>query len=635
MSDAPLIATLALSLGALGRFAWPPNGKRRELDLVIGLVSLGIGIYAGGALLGFVLPVLAIVGALIIGSGLRPNELGAAIEDGTAALSAPGVGRDVTQDRPLGASTFAPGRRAFLPFAVLALAAVALLVFAMTHLVAGKYSWLLGGVPRAGAPSKTFEALIRQLGFGLFPWSAVAIFALARPLTRLDGEGPATNTRLAFVSLYLLLFAGLGFAVSGYLQRRAERRPLRRAAGDRAGAGRVLRRGAGGKRRRARGRAVDGDWDADHRARFLPRPRGAGVRPPQREGEVAGHIQVGQFFMVFGFIVAAGVYGGLAARSRALGKVAGPDPASLRPTRRFLDRSFVLAGRYGLQIAIGCAVLFAFYLAQGLVPRLSTHLSFKPVLESYAKFAHEGEKIRQVPHRGTRLDVLQQADDGRIAVAGSRRAVPARSRPRVRDGPDRRAGGAGRRVQAGARPLLRRRRVVVEVLAGDEPARARTARRQPAGEQRLDGAGGYPSAHPPWSWRVPLSATFGDAVELVGADYPTSVRRPGKIPLDLFFRVKAKVPGSYKIFLHFDGPAAPRVIGDHDPVNHAFGTSYWLPGESVRDHYETDVPLMTTPAGTYTIYMGFWPGGEGKRLKVTQGNHDGADRIRLGTIEIK
>ena len=35
MSDAPLIATLALSLGALGRFAWPPNGKRRALDLMI------------------------------------------------------------------------------------------------------------------------------------------------------------------------------------------------------------------------------------------------------------------------------------------------------------------------------------------------------------------------------------------------------------------------------------------------------------------------------------------------------------------------------------------------------------------------------------------------------------------------
>jgi hypothetical protein len=146
---------------------------------------------------------------------------------------------------------------------------------------------------------------------------------------------------------------------------------------------------------------------------------------------------------------------------------------------------------------------------------------------------------------------------------------------------------------------------------------------------------GDPAAKPPWSWRVPMSVTFGDAVELVGADFPQSIRRPGKVPLDLFFHIKAKVPGSYKIFLHFDGPAAPRVIGDHDPVNHAFGTNYWLPDEYVRDHYETDVPLMTTPAGLYTLYMGFWPGGEGKRLKVTQGNQDGADRVRLGTIEIK
>ena len=36
---------------------------------------------------------------------------------------------------------------------------------------------------------------------------------------------------------------------------------------------------------------------------------------------------------------------------------------------------------------------FAFFLTQYLVPALSTHFSFKPVLESYAKFAKNGEKI--------------------------------------------------------------------------------------------------------------------------------------------------------------------------------------------------------------------------------------------------
>jgi hypothetical protein len=139
----------------------------------------------------------------------------------------------------------------------------------------------------------------------------------------------------------------------------------------------------------------------------------------------------------------------------------------------------------------------------------------------------------------------------------------------------------------------------------------------------------------PWRWRVPVSATFGDSIQLVGADFPETVHRPGRIPLDLYFKVKTRPPGGYKIFVHFDGPAAPRVIGDHDPVNRAFPTSFWLPGEYVRDHSETDVPLMTTPAGTYVVYIGFWPGGEGKRLKITDGPNDGADRVRLGTLEIK
>src|SRR4029077_16233383 len=61
--------------------------------------------------------------------------------------------------------------------------------------------------------------------------------------------------------------------------------------------------------------------------------------------------------------------------------------------RRRFERLAVGAGRWGLQVAVGCAVAFAFFVAQGLVPRLSTHLSFKPALESYSKFAKPGEKI--------------------------------------------------------------------------------------------------------------------------------------------------------------------------------------------------------------------------------------------------
>ncbi len=221
----------------------------------------------------------------------------------------------------------------------------------------------------------------------------MAIFALARPLTRLDGEGAGTNTRLAFVSLFLLVFAGMGFALSGYLTvvqsdvRYVALPAIALALGaflDEALEGNGAEPVAG--LLMAIGTMIIA------RDFFLAPEELASVHANEKVKWPAA-IQLGQFFMVVGLIAAGGIYGGLAARPRAVGKLPGRDPASLGPIRRFIDRSFLFAGRYGLQISVACAVVFAFYLAQGLVPRLSTHLSFKPVLESYAKFAHEGEKI--------------------------------------------------------------------------------------------------------------------------------------------------------------------------------------------------------------------------------------------------
>jgi hypothetical protein len=638
-SDAPLVAVLALALGGFGRFAWPPDGRRRERDLLIGMVSVVVATYAGGALLGLVLPAFSIVASVIIGWGLRPNPPGTEIADGTGPLSASGIGRDVPADRPLGASALHPGARAFWPFAVLGLTAVALLIVAITGLVAGKYSWLLGAVPHAGAPTRTFDALIRQLGFGLFPWSAVAIFALARPLTRLDGEpdgaGATTNNRLAFASLYLLVFAGLGFAVSGYLN--AVANDVRYVALPAIAL--------------AVGAFLDEALEAESaepvaglvmmvgtlivaRDFFLAPEELASVHVAEKV-RWPGAIQLGSLFLWFGFISAAGLAASLAARPRALGKSATPAAGGRGPVRRFIDDAYLFGGRFGLQISVGCAVVFALYLTQSLVPRLSTHLSFKPVLESYAKFAHEGEKIGKYRIEGHGSSFYSKQT--MVELPSQERVVSFLRDPQrvfamvptdelaALDAAFKQAQVPYFVVDASSSKFLL---ITNQLAAGqrDDNPLASNVWTAPAGD---------PNAKPPWTWRVPLSATFGDAVELVGADFPTSIRRPGKIPLDLYFRVKAKVPGTYKIFLHFDGPAAPRVIGDHDPVNHAFGTNFWLPGETVRDHYDTDVPLMTTPAGMYTVYMGFWPGGEGKRLKVTQGNQDGADRVRLGTIEIK
>ena len=74
---------------------------------------------------------------------------------------------------------------------VLVIGALGLLILILTLTtanVAGQYSLLLGGTPRGGTPPHKFEYLIRQVGFGVFPWSALMVFALGRALVRLGDE---------------------------------------------------------------------------------------------------------------------------------------------------------------------------------------------------------------------------------------------------------------------------------------------------------------------------------------------------------------------------------------------------------------------------------------------------------------
>src|SRR6185503_14694401 len=57
------------------------------------------------------------------------------------------------------------------------------------------------------------------------------------------------------------------------------------------------------------------------------------------------------------------------------------------------EPKIVGAGRFGLQAAVAVAVVFGFWLTQVVVPSLSTHFSFKPLIDSYAKYAKNGERF--------------------------------------------------------------------------------------------------------------------------------------------------------------------------------------------------------------------------------------------------
>jgi 4-amino-4-deoxy-L-arabinose transferase-like glycosyltransferase len=639
-TDVPLMASLTLAMAGLGRFAWPATGRRRPLDLVAGIAGLWLGFFAGGALAGVVLPVVSLVAALVVGYGLVPQAQG--VDDGTADLAAPGIGADVPAGLPFGATALRPGGRGFIVFVTLGLGALALLVVAMTSIVANRYSALLGGVPRSGAPTHTFEVIIRELGFGMFPWSAVAVFALARPLIRLDGDGQTTNARLAFGQLYLFLFAGLAFALSSYrVIIFGEARSICMPAIALA-IGVFLDEALEGNRSEpVAGLLMATGTMIVARDFFLAPEELASVHLFDKV-KWPSVVTIGNLVLIVGLLSAFGVYIGLTTRGRALGRVAARELPGASERRRRLEHGIVELGRWGLQGAIAIAVLFGLYLTQSLVPRLSTHFSFKPALESYARYAKPGDKIARyhVEGHGTGF----YGSDNIVDVPSQDKLLEF-----LRD-PSRVFALVSTDDLASLDAALKRGHQDYAVLDASSSRFLLMSNRLAAGETDANPlkkdvwmaptppspTGQWNEAEkPPWAWRVPLSATFNDEIELVGADFPQTVRRPGKITLDLFFRVKKSPPSGYKIFVHFDGPAAPRVIGDHDPMGNAFPTAYWLPGEYLRDHTETEVPLMTTPAGTYTIYFGFWPGGEGKRLKVTAGPQDGVDRVKVGSLEVK
>src|SRR6185436_4749603 len=280
-------------------------------------------------------------------------------------------------------------------------------------------------------------------------------------------------------------------------------------------------------------------------------------------------LSLGYVFLAVGLVIGAAIYAGLAARGRALGRVPPRDlgPAPRRWQRR-LDALSVEAGRWGVQVAVACAVLFAAFVAHGIVPMLSHHLSFKPVLESYTRFARADEEIGRYRVEGhgtgfyskrTLVDIASQAalieflrrpqrtfslvptDDLAQLDAAFKQA---RLDYYVVDASSSRFLLLSNKLSAGQEdnnPLKKNAWMAPQPpVAVTDPA---------TGQTSYDWQGQAP---PNWSWRIPVSYVFQDAIELVGVDYPPTVRRPGKIPLTLYFRVQARPPAGFMIFGHFD-----------------------------------------------------------------------------------
>ena len=584
-SDMPLLLAGALTLGGLGRLGSARPGQPVLVAALAAVLGLGLGAASGGVLVGALAPCLAFL----------------------AAWRLSGV-------------TFATPVHRGLALAIAVAGLLLALTIALTPYRSGQPSWLLGGTPVLGGSPRTFDAVLRVVGFGLFPWGALALFALLAPLQDLADETPAEERGRDFTALLPMFVGAFGLAAATLqLQLVGQARiailpaavlAVARLLGDRPArpaANRLLAFVvATGTLLITRDLWLGPEELASvHLSSKIAWPPTLNIRP-----------------------LVAAVGGAFAAA--LLARMALP-PQTEGSGR--LGRLMVWAGRLSLPVLLVSGVVLSAGLAHGVVPALSRHLSQKALLDAFRSLGGRTLALYRIPEGsrgafearggaeltdvGSLPELAQrfQADSGLFAL------VPRTDLAALDDA------FAEASVQYAVVDISSSRFLL---LAGRLPAGRRDL--NPLDRHRFRPKA---AARPPWEPpRRQASATYGDAVELQGADFPERVRRPGSFPLVLYFRTLRRPPAGYKIFVHVQQPGA-LVHGDHAPAEGLFPTERWRPGDLLRDEHRVQVPLMTASAGLYTIFVGFWPGGNSvHRLPVTAGAHDGQDRVALGTIRI-
>jgi hypothetical protein len=111
-------------------------------------------------------------------------------------------------------------------------------------------------------------------------------------------------------------------------------------------------------------------------------------------------------------------------------------------------------------------------------------------------------------------------------------------------------------------------------------------------------------------------ASFGGHIDLLGFDLPRRDAQPGQsIPLTLYWKATAPVPINYQVFAHLTHPAFI-LWGQSDKLNPGdFPTTRWPLDKYVWDDHTLRV-LPGTPPGEYTIVVGLYTLGDGRRAPV-------------------
>ena len=486
----------------------------------------------------------------------------------------------------------------------------------------------LGGVWRLGeAPvEKSFEFIVTQVAFGMFPWSAIA------PVAVLRLAFPRGRDRFAWGGALILVWALVGYLAAALWVR---------AVGDvRYAALPAIALAVGFFLDDLLGSRLEGDdarlpeasrglpvaavfiflaalilsidlgqmvFDKALPDSFASLPAlGATIRLPR------------QIFWLVYVLIAFGVATGVAS-ALAVGTPGGDG--------RFLGFSRAALVRRGVVATLAAGSLCGFYLAHIYMPKLAEHFSQRNVFEAYFQHRRGSEPL------------------GVMGIPGS--------------GPDYYAHGRLERFDTVTQLLefLKAPDRVFAIVPADKLCTVHQSNTQLQipyhvvdtrnsrfflfsnvlndGEKDLSPLVTSFHKEPPARVDRQVSAVFEDTIELLGADMPDHVAKGDPFTVTLWYRVKKRFAANQTILMHFDSAGSPvRFNGDHQPKS--CSTTYWQPGDIISDTHTITAGDLTNPRGPYTFYTGFFTGGGGiwKNMTVTSGDHLPDNRVSVGTIRL-
>jgi hypothetical protein len=135
-----------------------------------------------------------------------------------------------------------------------------------------------------------------------------------------------------------------------------------------------------------------------------------------------------------------------------------------------------------------------------------------------------------------------------------------------------------------------------------------------------------------------VDARLGDAITLVGYDLSEDEVRPGEsMTVTLVWRARAVPAGDYTAFVHLvDDDGNLVAQDDHPPLMGEYRTSFWAPGDVVRDTYNLTLDDSQSPCAC-TLRVGLYDPQAKVRVPAYDGlgEHFDDDAVVAGGVTVK